>query len=538
MGEPDYKELYLELQKENHRMAQMLEDALAGNKDLQEQMKQLQSKLDRVLEQLKKKNKKEHGSKNERHNPRPASEANKTKSPLPPEPPPTDEECAGNPSLEELVKAGKLDADPVNHNVDPFTAICPECQVETDYFSTQVTWQLEHLIGSLRVLKHLQEVRSCNRCKQYVATAEKPVAPIPGSYAAPGLLSFVIVSKFLDGLPLYRIRKILQRDGAAIPRSTLSDWVLSAAFTLEPLYDTLKRELFKSKIVKTDDSPFKVQDRKLKGRTRKAKVTTYVGDKNHPAVVFDFSPDQSFKKNNEFLQDYVGLVQADGHGGFDALFLGDEPTKIELGCHVHSRRNYFECPDCAINAVEEILDIYSELYQIEDRIAKLSAAQKLAWRRRCSKPLIKRLYSKLIEIRNLNLPPKDPVRDAAEYTLKNWLALTRFLKDADIDLDNNESERAIKDFVLMRKNSLFAGSDEAGKAAAIHLSIVASAKRSGINPIAYLTDVFARINSLKTSELEQLLPWRWAATHRQDGMENVVAYQSEPPTAMESKQQP
>ena len=108
------------------------------------------------------------------------------------------------------------------------------------------------------------------------------------------------------------------------------------------------------------------------------------------------------------------------------------------------------------------------------------------------------------------LPPKDPIRDAADYTLKNWLALTRFLKDADIDLDNNASERAIKDFVLMRKNALFVGSDEGGKAAAIHLSLVASAKRIGIDPVAYLTDVLGRINSMKTGDLEQLLPKRWA----------------------------
>lgn len=536
MDEPDFKALYLELQKENHRMAQMLEDALAGNNDLQEQMKQLQSKLDRVLLQLEKKKKKDNGGKNERHNPRPAPDQTKN-APLPPKPAPSEEEIGGNPSLEDLVNAGTIDADPVEHKLDPFAAICQECQLETHFLATVVTRQLEHLVGSLRVLEHRQEVRSCNRCKQYVATAEKPLAPIPGSYAAPSLLSFLIVSKFLDGLPLYRIRKIFLRDGVPIPRSTLSDWILSAAFTVEPLYDALKRELFKSKIIKTDDSPLKVQDRKLKGRARKAKVTTYVGDKNHPAIVFDFSPNQSFKKNNDFLKDYVGLVQADGHGGFDALFLGDEPTKIELGCHVHSRRNYFECPDSAVKAVEAILDIYTELYEIENRIANLLPAERLAWRRRCSKPLIKRMHAELMEIKNLKLPPKDPVGDAAEYTLKNWLALTRFLKDADIDLDNNASERAIKDFVLMRKNSLFVGSDDAGKAAVIHLSLVASAKRAGINPVAYLTDVLTRINSLKISELEQLLPWRWPAT-KIDERKSVVAEQNSMPTLVESKPPP
>jgi transposase len=513
MVEPDYKELYLLTQKENHRLAQLLEEAIAGNKELQAQMKALEARLDKLLHQLEKKNKKEYGSKNERHNPRPANSSERKQKGngevlLPPLPPPADEDSEKNPSLEELVTSGVLIAQPVDHNVDPSAAICPDCQVETCFLGTQVSRQLERIVGALRVLEHQQEVRSCNRCKQYVVTAEKPMAPIPGSYAAPGLLSFVIVSKFLDGLPLYRIRKILQREGSLIPRSTLSDWVLSAAFTLEPLYDTLKRDLLKSKIIKTDDSPVKVQDRKLKGKMRKAKQTTYIGDKHHPVILFEYSPNQSFKKNNAFLKDFVGLVQADAHGGFDALF-HEGSNKIELGCHVHARRKYFECPDCSIQAVQDILDIYTDLYQIEDRIAKLPNAEKLAWRRRCSKPLIKRFYSILLDVQK-TFPPKDPIRDAADYTLKNWLALTRFLKDADIDLDNNASERAIKDFVLMRKNALFVGSDEGGKAAAIHLSLVASAKRIGIDPVAYLTDVLSRINSMKTNELEQLLPSRWA----------------------------
>jgi transposase len=99
---------------------------------------------------------------------------------------------------------------------------------------------------------------------------------------------------------------------------------------------------------------------------------------------------------------------------------------------------------------------------------------------------------------------------AINYTLNHWLALTRFLKNPNIAIDNNESERAIKCWVLVRKNSLFAGSDEGAKAIAVHLSFIASAKRNGINPVDWYADVFSRINDLRTNELLQLLPHNWS----------------------------
>jgi hypothetical protein len=103
---------------------------------------------------------------------------------------------------------------------------------------------------------------------------------------------------------------------------------------------------------------------------------------------------------------------------------------------------------------------------------------------------------------------------ACEYTLNHWIALTRFLKNPNLHIDNNIAEQAMKDFVLMRKNSLFVGSDAGGRASAIHLSFMASCKANNINPVEYLTDVLTRINSMKTSELEQLLPNRWAQSRK------------------------
>jgi hypothetical protein len=228
-------------------------------------------------------------------------------------------------------------------------------------------------------------------------------------------------------------------------------------------------------------------------------------------TAFDFSPDQSFQRNIAWLREFTGHVQADAARGFDALF--KDGWKTEVGCHAHSRRHYFDCVPVSPAECNAVLDIYEQLYDIERDIEGKSPEYRLAVRRRDSKPLIKALRTKIVALKSA-LNPTHTLLAAIEYTLNHWRALTRFLKNPDLAIDNNEAESTIKTFVLMRKNSLFAGSDAGGKAAATHLSFIASCTRNEIDPVAYLTDVFTRINSIKSSELEQLLPDRWVPTKR------------------------
>ena len=240
---------------------------------------------------------------------------------------------------------------------------------------------------------------------------------------------------------------------------------------------------------------------------RKGKMSVYLGDKHHKSTVFDFSPNKSFARNKEFLKDFKGYVQADAANGFDALF--EDGSKIELGCNAHARRRFFECLTVETEICNEILNIYGELYGIEKDIKNKTPEERLLARQTKSQPLMNTLHLKLVALKD-TLNPTNPLMEAVNYALNHWLALTRFLDDPDFDIDNNHSEQAIKSFVLMRKNSLFVGSDAGGMAAATHLSFIASCKRNNINPVDYLTDVFTRINSMKTSELDQLLPHRWA----------------------------
>ncbi|MFN8656618.1 MAG: IS66 family transposase [Candidatus Obscuribacterales bacterium] len=488
-----------ELGKTVSQLQEQLKQATEGNAELRALLVEVQSKLDKLLQQKKKRDRNDFGPKTERHNPRPA----RTKSERSAD---TDKEKTGG-IKHILDNASKLPHEPVQHTVKPEELICPGCEVDTVFVSNAITHQLEMVSASLKILAHSQETRACPKCRQYVVTADKPCAPIPGSYAGPRLLGEIIVGKLDDGLPNNRQQKILARNNVSIPRSTQCDWMQATANTLSLLYDLQKRELFRSAIIKTDDSSIKVQDRSQKGNIRKGKITAYVGDSKHKITMFDYSKKLSFDRNLEFLKDYQGIVQADAAGGFDALF--EDGQRTEAGCSAHSRRRYFDAQSNDEDIRNTVLDIYRDLYKIEKDIKDQPKEFRLAVRRKKSKPLVKQLRT-IISCARTKLNPSHELMKAINYTLNHWLALTRFLKNPDIAIDNNECERAIKCWVLVRKNSLFAGSDEGAKATVIHLSFIASAKRNGINPVDWYADVLSRINSLKTNELQQLLPQNWS----------------------------
>ena len=474
-----------------------LREALNGNVELRAQLTDLQLKLDALIIQLDKRNRRDFGKKTERHNPRQAPTTGIDKA---------TNNGSKNKNHQKHIHWQNLTTQPVPHTVKPEELLCPRCQVETEIVGHDVTYQLERLLGSIVRLEHQQEVRACPKCKEHIVTAEKPCPPIPGGLAGPCLLSDIIVSKFADGQPNYRQEKIFKREQAIIPRSTQCDWVLASSRTLEPLYERLRFHVLSSKVIQTDDTEVKVQDREHENNIRKGKMTAYNGDEQHRSIVFDFSPNKSFAKNKEFLKDFKGFVQADAANGFDALF--EDGTKIEIGCGAHSRRKYFECQPVYAKECDEILVIYRTLYAVEKEIRGKEPAEKLAKRQAKSKPIADELHQKLLALKD-TLNPTSKLMEAVNYTLNHWIALTRFLDDPDFEIDNNACERAIKDWVLVRKNALFVGSDAGGKAAAIHLSFMASCKRNNVDPLAYLTDVFTRINAMKTSELDQLLPDRW-----------------------------
>lgn len=501
MPDSDYEQLYKNLLVEYTQLKAMLEQmqknmqaALEGNNELRQQLKEVQEKLDALLAKKKNRDRKDFGQKNEGRNPRPAVAATNDRRQRNADP------FDGNTEEHELPR------EVVEHQVPDEQKVCPHCEVETQVVGSTVTAQLESLLHSLKWVDHHQETRACPKCKLYITKATKPTQPIPGSYAGPGLLARIVTNKVEDGLPNYRQEKMFARELLPIPRSTQCDWFIAMSITVEPLYELVKREILKSTIIQTDETQIKVQDRAHKKNMRKGKMFVCRGDKLHKLVCFVYSKELSFAENKKFFKGFTGVIQADAAPGFDALFCDQCAT--EAGCNAHSRRRIFDARAMDIIVADAMLDIYDELYILERRAKSLSDETRLALRRRYSKPLMKQLRQ--FHVQNMKtFSPSHLLHEAASYALKHWKALTRFLKNPQIEIDNNASEREIKSFVIARKNFLFAGSDAGAKALAIHTSLIASAKRNGLNPIEYLTDVFRRINDMKTSEIHQLLPDRW-----------------------------
>lgn len=389
MPDPEYQELLM-LREENKRLHTLVEELLKTNTELKTLLADLQAKLDVLIVQTKKRNRRDYGKKTERYNPRPALVEDQ-KDTI--EKPPRQQDKA------RLAKIDKLDTKNVPHAVPEDKRFCPNCHVEKVWIGDEVTYQLERIVNTIKQLKHVQEVLACPKCKGQVVVAPKPEPPFPKSQAAPGLLSHLIVSKYADCSPLYRIEKIYAREGAPIPRSTLCDWIMAASLTLKPLYDLLKTRIFQSKVVSTDDTDVKIQDRKIAQNIRKGKMTAYLGDVNNPYNIFDFSANQSFDRNKAMFKGFKGFVQADAAPGFNDIF--EDGNRIEVGCNAHARRKFFECLSVAQEKAEEVLKIYRDIYEVEKEAQEnnLPPNELLALRQAKSKPLLKALIPSCLKCR-------------------------------------------------------------------------------------------------------------------------------------------
>ena len=365
--------------------------------------------------------------------------------------------------------------------------------------------------------------------EQNVAVAHKPPEAIPGALAAPGLMAQVIVSKGADHLPLHRLEGIFKRQGLRLSRQTMDGWWLQTAEFLQPLYALAVRVVLCSHVVHTDDTPVKVRDawRKLKHTGR---FWPYVGDPLHPLTVFDYTATHQRDGPAAFLKNYRGYLQADAFNGYDGIYLESKGRIVEVGCWAHARRKFHESRRLDSARMETALAWIGKLYAVEKELRercqgewqKLTLDQRAARiateREERSRPLLNG-FRTWLETESPKVLPKSPVRGAMDYTLANWAALSVYIEDGWLDIDNNEGENAVRGIALGRKNWLFCGSDRGGRAAAIHFSLLASCKRHGHDPWVYYRDVLTRLPAMLSGpaahaepgeeELLGLLPHRW-----------------------------
>jgi len=386
--------------------------------------------------------------------------------------------------------------------------VCKCCSEKLERIGEEKTEQLNYKPASLYVIEHIRYKYACKHCQETIITADKNgYEPIEKGLAGAGLLSQVIVSKYADHLPLYRMEDIFSRQGVKIPRSTMCDWMAGSADVLEPLYELMKQRVLKSKIIHTDDTPVGVQD-EGGNKTKTGRLWIYMGDNDNPYNVYDYTQSRSREGPDEFLNNFKGYLQADAFGGYDGIYL-TKPVK-EVLCNAHARRKFYDARKLDELISHTALAYYKRLYEIESEIKELSALGKKQVRQEKSLQVFTEFKIWLESITEMQALPKSPIRQAINYCLKNWDALIRYTEDGDLSIDNNAAERLMKPIAVGRKNWLFFGSDKGGRTASVLFSMTQSAKRHGLNIFLYIEDVLARLPGQPVSKLHELLPHYWA----------------------------
>ena len=414
---------------------------------------------------------------------------------------------------------------PIEHDLQPQEKLCPCCGLERCRIGQEITEQLEYHPASFKVLQHIRHKYACKPCAQGCVTcdgkaqielAAKPDQPIEKGLPGPGLLAHVITSKLGDHLPLYRLERIFARQDVHIARSTMCAWMLATGELVHPLVDLMATRVRQSQAIHTDETRVPVQDGTEEGKCKSGRIWTYIGDRDHPYVVYDYTPDRSRAGPSKWLGTFRGFLQADAYGGYDGIYA----TGVkEVACWAHGRRHVFDARESDGKRSAQMLSLVRELYAVEDAAAAQIAATtdathaqadaiRLALRQERSVPLLATIKIWLDENQKLVLP-RSPMAQAITYLLNQWEALCLYTRHGFLNIDNNAAERALRRIGIGRKNWLFAGHDQAAQQSARLYSLIASAERHGLDPQRYLTGVLARIPSTPVTQLEQFLPDVW-----------------------------
>lgn len=408
------------------------------------------------------------------------------------------------------------------HELDPGTC-CPDCGGDLRLVGEDVSEMLDLVAAQLKVLHIARLKKSCRRCEKMVQDPA-PSRPIPGSMASAALLAYILVSKFDDHLPLYRLNEIFARMGADIPDSTLVDWCGRAMKVLAPLIERIEADIMASDLLHADDTPIRVLDKSLRDRglgkgVKKGRIWAYIRDQrpwagaSPPGAVYAFAPDWKEEHVHRHLANTRGILQADGYKGYAKLYDPDPdgtPRLREAACWAHLRRDFHdEWTKTKSTIAREALDRIGALYDIEREITGQSADIRLAARQKHSAPKVDAFFA-WAENQLALIPGKGDLAKAFRYGLSRRAAFSLFLEDGRVAIDNNPAERALRPIGIGRKNWLFAGADTGAETLARAMTVIETAKMNGLDPQAYLADILARIHDHKINRLDELLPWNWS----------------------------
>jgi len=391
------------------------------------------------------------------------------------------------------------------HELSEQQRACTCCGETMQPFGEDVTEELEFIPQQYFIKEHVRPKYACKSCQQGVKQAPMPPRPIEKGIPGPSLLAHVIVSKYVDHLPLYRQNRIFARFGIELARSTLCDWIAVCVEELEPIVAELRRRIVAARIVQADETRIVVLENYNKKRRRQGWLWVY---RSMPGeTVFDYRPTRAGDAPREFLADFEGTLQRDGYQGYSGL----SPGVTHVGCWAHARRKFNEAKDSSPVEAGAALRLIGKLYALEKSAREWTSADRQQLRADKAKPVLDALMAKL-DAWELDALPKSPLGKAIFYAKAQWETLLRYIDDGEVAIDNNAVERSIRGVAVGRRNWLFAGSAQGAKRAAVLYSLVESCKAEGVEPFTYFADVLTRTT---TATAKELTPRAWKLAREQ-----------------------
>lgn len=388
---------------------------------------------------------------------------------------------------------------------EPEEQECSACGTTLEKFGEDIEEEIEFVPARYYVKEHVKIKKSCPCCKSGVFTGVVPdtVRILPKCKYGAGLLSKIVVSKYMDHLPLYRQVEIFEREGLQTTRATLSRLVIQIAFLLRPVANALREEILRCEAIHADETRLKRQTEEKKG-LHTGQLWGVLGP---PGVFYKYDDSRSVTVVKQLLGEaYEGYVHSDHYCGYEPEHL--PAGALRVGCWAHARRKFVEAVTVATKERDQVLRQIATIYKVEKKLKRLSDAERKKARLEKMKPLFESLETYLKAL-SQKLLPGDGLQQAIHYVRNQWTELTRVLEHGALELDTNAIERQMKSIALGRKNYLFAGSEEGAKAAATLYSLLNTCKIHKINPVEYLRDILPRLGTLDQSRVHELMPLAW-----------------------------
>jgi transposase len=385
------------------------------------------------------------------------------------------------------------------------------CGCRKQVTGEETSEQLEIIPMQIRVIKHIRKTYACKGCETAPVTADKPAQLIEKSLASPSVLAMLLSTKYVDGTPLYRFEKILNRHGIDIPRQTLARWVIQCGEQhLQPLLNLMRDKLLDYPVLHCDET--RVQVLKEPGRDPSSQSWMWVqtgGPPERPVVLFDYTTSRAQDVPLRLLAGYRGYLMTDDYAGYNAV--AAQAGVERLACWAHARRKFIEAqkvqPKGKTGRADVALSLINKLYGIERDFKEASVEQRHQGRQQYSLPILTQLYNWL-EKTQPQVTAQNALGKAVNYLASNWSRLERYVEAGHLPIDNNRAENAIRPFVIGRKNWVFSDTPKGATASAQIYSLVETAKANGQEPYAYLRHILERLPQVNSVEgYEALLPW-------------------------------